>query len=60
MSRENLHESIIGLQKNSMHHINCKDMFDSGMDLEIFWCRITLSYIQLLEIALHSQNGEID
>ncbi|XP_025198500.1 protein ZBED8-like [Melanaphis sacchari] len=45
---EYLQEAVIELQNDS----DCKNMFDSGMNLEEFWCRRATLHIQLREIAL--------
>jgi len=47
-AQENLQEAVIELQNDT----DCKDIFDSGISLEEFWCRIATLHIQLREIAL--------
>ncbi|XP_050545844.1 protein ZBED8-like [Daktulosphaira vitifoliae] len=45
---EYLQEAVIELQND----FDCKYMFDSGMNLEEFWCRRATLHIKLREIAL--------
>ncbi|KAL4153200.1 hypothetical protein QTP88_001033 [Uroleucon formosanum] len=45
---EYLQEAVIELRNDS----DCKNMFDSGMNLQEFWCRWATLHIQLREIAL--------
>ncbi|KAL4132713.1 hypothetical protein QTP88_009822 [Uroleucon formosanum] len=45
---EYLQDAVIELQDDS----DCKNIFDSGMNLEKFWCRRATLHIQLRETAL--------
>jgi hypothetical protein len=45
---DNNQEDLIELQNDR----NCKDTFESGMNIEEFWCKKAITYPKLREIAL--------
>jgi len=45
---DDIQEDVIELQNDR----NCKDMFESGLNIEKFWCKKAIAYANLRKIAI--------